>query len=70
MLKINPSEKKTYRTQTLFQFSASLSSILGTTENATFAHFMKKSMHLKIGYLSDYLVLFLLLNKPQIETSF
>ena len=28
---------------------ASPSHILGTTENATFAHFMKKSMHLKFG---------------------
>ena len=28
--------------RTLFQFSASLAPILGTTENATFAHFMKK----------------------------
>ena len=30
---------------------------------------MKKSMHLKSGYLSDYQVLFLLLNEPQIEKS-
>ena len=43
--------------------------ILGTTENATFAHFMKKSMHLKTGFLLDYQVLFLLLNEPQFETS-
>ena len=39
------------------------------TENVTFAHFMNKSMHLKPGILSDYQVLFLLLNEPQIETS-
>ena len=32
--------RRPYRT--LFQFSASPSSILDTTENATFAHFMKK----------------------------
>ena len=32
--------RKPYRTQTLFQFSESPSSILGTTENATFAHFI------------------------------
>ena len=31
------------------------------------AHFMKKSMHLKTGFLSDYQVLFLLLNGLQIE---
>ena len=84
-LKVNPSEKKKkkkqhmvpdvcqnrrpYRTQTLFQFSAFLAPILDTAENATFAHFMKKSMHLKTGFLSDYQVLFLLLNGPQIETS-
>ena len=36
---------------------------------STFAHFMEKSMHLKTGFLSDYQVLFLLLNGPQIETS-
>ena len=61
--------RRPYRTQTLFQFSASPAPILGTTENATFAHFMKKSMHLKTGFLSDYQILFLLLNGPQIETS-
>ena len=83
VLKLNPSEKKKkkasvpnvcqnrrpYRTQTLFQFSASPALILGTTENAKFAHFMKKSMLLKTGFLSDYQVLLLLLNGPQIETS-
>ena len=37
--------------------------------NATFAHFMKKSMHLKTGFLSDYQVVFLLLNGPHIEES-
>ena len=58
--------RRPYRTQTLFQFLASPASILGTTENATFAHFMKKSMHLKTGFLSDYQVLVLLLNGPQI----
>ena len=75
--KVNPSEKKnSIRYQTyaktedhieliLFQFSASPAPILGTTENATFAHFMKKSMHLKTGFLSDYQVLFFLLNGPQ-----
>ena len=36
-------------------------------ENATFALFMKKAMHLKTGYLLDYQVLFLLLNGLQIE---
>ena len=81
VLKVNPSGKKQqtvpnicqnrrpYRAQTLFQFSASPALILGTTENATFAHLMKKSMHLKTGFLSAYQVLFLLLNGPQIETS-
>ena len=81
MLKVNPSEKNSIQCQTyaktedhielklLFQFSASPALILGTTENATFAHFMKKSMHLKTGFLSDYQILFLLLNGPQIETS-
>ena len=63
VLKVNPSGKKQhtlpnvcqnrrlYRTQTLFQFSASPSPFLGTTESATFAHFMKKSMRLKTGFL-------------------
>ena len=41
--------RRLYRTQTIFQFSASLSPIFGTTENATSVHFMKKSMHLKTG---------------------
>ena len=62
VLNVNPSGKKQhtvpnvcqnrrpYRTQTLFQFSASPSPILCTTENATFAHFVKKSMHLKTGF--------------------
>ena len=59
--------RRPYRTQTLFQFSTPPSPISGTTENATFAHFMKKSMHLKTGFLSDYQVVFLLLNGPQIE---
>ena len=61
MLKVKPSGKQTYaknrrpyRTQ---------------MENATFAHFMKKSMHLKSGFLSDYQVVFLLLNGPHIEES-
>ena len=53
----------------LFQFSASPSPFLGTTENATSAHFMKKSMLLKTGFLLAYQVLFLLLNGPQIEKS-
>ena len=35
----------------------------------TFAHCMKKSMHLKTGFLLDYQVLLLLLNGPQIEKS-
>ena len=50
------------------KFSASPAQILGTTENATFAHLMKKFMHLKTGFLSDYQGLFLLLNGSQIET--
>ena len=66
VLKVNPSLKNSIQCQTyaktedhielqlLFQFSASPAQILGTTENATFAHFMKKSMHLKAGFLSDY----------------
>ena len=61
--------RRPYRTQALFQCSASQAPIFGTTENATFAHFMEKPMHLKTGFLSDYQVLFLLLNGPQIETS-
>ena len=81
MLKVNPIGKKQYtvpnicqnrrpyQTQTLFQLSASPALILGTTEIATFAHFMKESMHLKTEFLSDYQVLFLFLNGPQIETS-
>ena len=52
---------------TLFQFSASPSPFLGTTEYATSAHLMKKSMHLKTGFLLDNQVLFLLLNAAQIE---
>ena len=60
--------RRPYRTQTLFQFSASPSPILGTAENATFAHFVKESMHLKTGFLPNYQVLFLILNGPQIET--
>ena len=36
--------------------SASTSPILSTIENATFARFMKKSMHLKTGFLLDYQV--------------
>ena len=43
--------RRPYRTQTLFHFSASPSPFLGTTENATFAHFMKKSMHFKTVFL-------------------
>ena len=61
--------RRPYRTQTLFQFSASPSPFLGTTENAISVHFMKKSMLLKTGFLLDYQVLFLLLNGPQIEKS-
>ena len=79
MLKVNSSGKmqrmmpnlcqnrRPYLTHNLFQFSASLSPIPGMTENATFAHFMKKSMYLKTGLLSDYLFLLLLQNGPQIE---
>ena len=44
---------------TLFQFSASPSPILGTMEIATFAYFMKKSMHLKTVFLLDYQVLWM-----------
>ena len=46
------------------------SRILGTTENAAFAHFMKKAMHLKTGFLSVYQVLFLLLNGPTNRNKF
>ena len=42
--------RRPYRTQTLFSFSASPSPIVGTTENPTFAHF-------KTAFLSDYPVL-------------
>ena len=38
---------------------------LGTTENATFAHFMKKSMHLKTGFLLHYQVFFLTTNRKR-----
>ena len=62
--------RRPYRSQTLFQISASPSPFLGTTENATFAHFMKKAMHLKTGFLLHYQVLFLLLNGQQIEKGF
>ena len=34
-----------------------------------FADFIMKSMYLKTGFLSDYQVLFLLLNGPKIENS-
>ena len=61
--------RRPYRTQTLFYFSAAPSPIPGTTVNVTFAHFMKKSMHLKTGFLSDYQVVFLFLNGLQIEES-
>ena len=61
--------RRPYRTQTLFQFSAAPSPIPGTTEYAILAHFMKKSIHLKTEFLSDYQVVFLLLNEPQIEKS-
>ena len=47
-------KQKTISNSTLIQFSASPAPILGTTENATFEHFMKKSMHLKTGFLSYY----------------
>ena len=68
---VSPSASETfYQTQTLFQFSASPSHFLGTSKNATFAHFMKKSLRVKTGFLSDYQVLFLLLNGLQIEKSF
>ena len=80
MLKVNPSGKTAYGAKRMpkqktisnlnsFQCSASPALILGKTENATFAHFIKKSMHLKTGFLSDYQVFFLLLSGPQIETS-
>ena len=36
--------RRQYRTQALVQFSSSASPMLGTTENATFVHCMKKSM--------------------------
>lgn len=51
----------------LFQCPASPSPIPGNTENATFADFTQSPMSLKTGFLSDYQVLFLLLNGPQIE---
>ena len=81
MLKVKPSGKNSircqmyaknrrpYGMQTLFQFSAPPTSIPATTENAIFVHFMKKSMHLKPGFLSAYQVVFLLLNGPHIEES-
>ena len=70
VLKVNPAGKKQhmvpnvcqnrpYGTQTQFQFSASTSPILSTMENATIARFMKKSMHLKTGFLLDYQVFLL-----------
>ena len=83
VLKVNPSEKKekhtgmvpnvcqnrkkTIPTQNSISILVIPSPFLGTTENAAFAHFMKKSMHLKMGFLLDYQVLFLLLNGPQIK---
>ena len=63
-------EDHNYRTQTQFQFTASPSPFLDTTENATFAHFIKKSMRLKTGFLLDYQVLFLLLKEPQSKKKF
>ena len=48
--------RKPYRTQILFHVSVSPPPILGTTENAIFAQFIKKSMHLKTRLLLDYQV--------------
>ena len=71
MLKVTPSGKTAYSAKSMpKQFSASPSSILGTTENATFAQFMMKSMHLNTAFLLDYQVLFLLLSGPQIKKRF
>ena len=65
MLKVNPNEKKLaygaerMPNQKTISNSNSISilgitrPILGTTENATFEHFMKKFMHMKNGFLSD-----------------
>ena len=82
MLKVNPSEKTAYSAkcmpkQKTISNSNSISMLgIPSTDSrhngkkkTTFAHFMKKSMHLKTGILSDNQVLFLLLNGPQIETS-
>ena len=41
--------RRPWRTQTLFQFSTSPSPFVGKTENATFSHSVKKSIHLKKG---------------------
>ena len=64
-----PKEKTISNANSYFNTRYPRRPILGATENATFTHFMKKSMHLKTGFLSDYQVLFLLLNGPQIEIS-
>ena len=78
MLKVNLSGKNSVRCQTyaktedhieLKLYFNSRHPITDSRHNGKFAHFMKKSMHLKTGFLSDYQVLFLLLNGPQIETS-
>ena len=79
VLKVNPSEKTAYSGKRMPKqktISNSVLSILGIpitdsqhNGKCSICHFMKKSMHLKTGFLSDYQVLFLLLNGPKIKTS-
>ena len=61
--------RRPYETQSPPQLPAPPAPIPGTTENATLAHFTKKSMHLRTGPLSIHQVLLQPLNGPQIETS-
>ena len=81
MLKVNLSEKKSAYGAKRMPKQKTISnsktiSILGIPSTDSqyngkynIAHFMKKSMHLKSGFLLDYQVLVLLLNGPQTETS-
>ena len=63
-------KKKTISNSNSVSILGTASPFHGTTETATFAHFMKKSRHLKTRFLLNYQVLFLLLNGLQIEKDY
>ena len=79
MLKVNPSGKTAYGAKRMPKQDISNSnsiSILGipSTDSrhngkCNICAFHEEIMHLKTGFLSDYQLLFLPLNGPQIETS-